>query len=76
MNAIGNLMLHLHGNIGQWLVAGLGGIHDVRDRPSEFAERGPIAKEDLLHRLEQVVAHAQDAMQSDDITIVAVRLAR
>ena len=40
LNSIGNLVLHLCGNLRQWVVAGLGGAPDVRNRPDEFAERG------------------------------------
>jgi len=31
MNSIGNLVLHLCGNVCQWIVAGIGGAPDVRD---------------------------------------------
>jgi len=34
MNSIGNIILHRCGNVGQWIVAGLGGAPDVRDRPA------------------------------------------
>ena len=54
MNAIGNLLLHLAGNLGQWIVAGIGDSEDTRDRPSEFAER-EIPKDDVLKRLLDVV---------------------
>lgn len=59
LNSIGNLILHLCGNLRQWIVAGVGGAADRRDRPAEFAERGPIPKEELLHRLEAVVEEAK-----------------
>jgi hypothetical protein len=62
MNSIGNLILHLCGNVRQWIVAGMGGVPDARDRPAEFAERGPIAKAELLHRLEGVVIEATAAL--------------
>ena len=63
MNSIGNLMLHLAGNIRQWLVSGIGGEKDIRERPREFSERGPIPRKDLLTRLEAVVAEAQAAIK-------------
>jgi hypothetical protein len=59
LNSIGNLILHLCGNIRQWIVSGIGGATDVRNRPAEFAERGPIAKDELLRRLGTVVDEAK-----------------
>jgi hypothetical protein len=37
-NSIANLLLHVAGNLKQWIVAGLGGAADQRDRPREFAD--------------------------------------
>jgi uncharacterized damage-inducible protein DinB len=62
MNSIANLLLHLCGNLRQWLVAGVGGAADVRDRPREFAERSPLPKEELLRRLAAVVEEADTAL--------------
>jgi len=38
-NSVGNLILHLCGNARQWIVSGVGGAPDTRDRASEFAAR-------------------------------------
>lgn len=62
MNAIGNLILHLCGNVRQWIVAGCGGAPDVRDRPREFSEKRAIPKTELLGRLDEVVAAATEAL--------------
>jgi len=62
LNSIGNLILHLCGNVRQWLVAGLGGAADVRNRPAEFAERGPIPRAELLRQLGAVVDEARAAL--------------
>ncbi|HEY7309936.1 MAG TPA: DUF1572 family protein [Gemmataceae bacterium] len=59
LNSIGNLILHLCGNLRQWIVAGVGGASDVRNRPAEFAERGPVPKDELLCSLEAVVEEAK-----------------
>lgn len=64
MNSIGNLILHLCGNLRQWIVAGLGGEMDVRQRPLEFSERGPIPKAELLRRLHEAVSQAQAALKN------------
>jgi uncharacterized damage-inducible protein DinB len=50
-NSIGNLILHLNGNVRQWILTGLGGIHDDRRRQEEFDQRMEISKEDLWNRL-------------------------
>jgi len=57
-NSIGNLVLHLKGNVRQWIVAGLGGAPDVRERDKEFAELGPLPGEVLLQSLRDTVQHA------------------
>jgi hypothetical protein len=62
MNSVGNLLLHLAGNVRQWIVAGVGGATDNRNRPAEFSERGPIPKADLLRKLGAVIAEAKKAM--------------
>jgi hypothetical protein len=59
LNSIGNLILHLCGNVRQWIVLGIGDASDIRNRPAEFAERGPIPKDELVRRLEMVVEEAK-----------------
>src|SRR5213080_1705501 len=57
-NSIGNLLLHLSGNVRQWIVVGLGGATDTRDRDSEFAQRAEIPRAELLDRLQLTVNEA------------------
>jgi uncharacterized damage-inducible protein DinB len=57
-NSVGNLVLHLSGNVRQWIISGLGGVPDQRRRDKEFAERGPISKRLLLTRLRRTVSEA------------------
>jgi uncharacterized damage-inducible protein DinB len=57
-NAIGNLVLHLAGNVRQWIIASLGGGPDHRDRDAEFDARGGIGKADLTARLRDTVNSA------------------
>src|SRR5215203_2825397 len=49
-NSIGNLLLHLSGNIRQWIVSGVGGAPDARQRSAEFDVRHGSAS-DLLRGL-------------------------
>jgi hypothetical protein len=62
LNSIGNLILHLCGNVRQWIVSGVGGASDIRNRPAEFAECGPIPKDELMGKLEVIVAEAKRAL--------------
>ena len=64
MNAIGNLMLHLAGNVRQLIVTGVGGAADTRERQAEFDARGPIPADELLAMLFPVVKEAQQTIQS------------
>jgi uncharacterized damage-inducible protein DinB len=57
-NSVGNLVLHLSGNVRQWIISGMGGAPDRRERDKEFAERGPIPKRRLITRLRRTVAEA------------------
>jgi uncharacterized damage-inducible protein DinB len=57
-NSIGNLILHLAGNVRQWIVSGIGGAADERDRQGEFDARGPLPAPDLLARLRTAVEDA------------------
>src|ERR1700693_4944151 len=54
-NAIGNLVLHLNGNVRQWIISGVGGAPDTRARDAEFAARGGIEIGELRERLESTV---------------------
>ena len=61
-NAIGNLVLHLAGNVRQWIVAGLAGAPDTRERDREFSARGDISIPELTERLRGIVAEAAAAI--------------
>ena len=57
-NAVGNLLLHLDGNIRQWIASGLGGAPERRDRPGEFAARSGPAAPVLMASLRGTVTEA------------------
>jgi hypothetical protein len=63
-NSIANILLHLCGNLKQWISAGVGGAPDARNRPLEFSERGPIAKEELVRRLDQTALEVDRILAS------------
>ena len=70
-NSAGNIVLHLCGNIRQWILSGLGGAKDVRQRDMEFAQRGPIPRQVLIARLKDTV---EEACQIIDTTPMSTLL--
>ncbi len=58
-NSVGNLLLHLVGNLSQWMLAGLGGQSYERHRSEEFAAEGGASPDDLLRELHEVVAQCR-----------------
>lgn len=65
-NSIGNLLLHLSGNVRQWIVSGIGGVTDARDRDAEFAARAVIPRDELLAGLKQTLSEADQALAQFD----------
>lgn len=61
-NSVGNLLLHLEGNLRQWVVCGAGGREDLRERDREFDERRRLPREELLSKLRAAVAEADEAL--------------
>jgi hypothetical protein len=66
MNSIANILLHVSGNLRQWIVSGIGGAADTRDRPAEFAERRQIAKDELVEKLAQTVRECDAVLAACD----------
>lgn len=62
-NSVGNLVLHVCGSTRHFLGRAVGGTDYVRDRPAEFAERGPVPREDLLRILADTVAEADRVLE-------------
>jgi len=62
-NSIGNLLLHLAGNAQQWILCGLGGATDERQRQSEFDARDGIARTELLSKLRATVAEVDQVLE-------------
>lgn len=57
-NAIGNLVLHLNGNVRQWIISGVDGAADTRVRAAEFEARALMDTAELLGRLEATLDEA------------------
>jgi uncharacterized damage-inducible protein DinB len=57
-NSVGNLMLHLNGNVTQWMIASFNRLEDTRDRPAEFAANEETTRAELIAKLGATVAEA------------------
>lgn len=70
-NAAGNIVLHLCGNVRQWITSGLGGAPDARERDKEFAEQGPVPRRVLIRQLKKTVEEASKTIE--DLSAEAFR---
>jgi len=61
-NSIGNLMLHLSGNLRQWIIGGVGQRAFERHRQQEFDERAHLPRAELLARLKATVGEVDDVL--------------
>jgi len=62
-NSIGNLILHLCGNITQYIHHSLGHEDDLRERDLEFSTTGGFTKKELIEKLDAVVQKATQVIQ-------------
>jgi uncharacterized damage-inducible protein DinB len=58
LNSIGNLNLHLCGNIRQHIISALGGEKDIRTRDLEFSTTGGLSKSELIAKLQDTAGEA------------------
>ena len=72
-NSAGNLILHLSGNVRQWIIAGVGGQPNLRDRASEFAERRQIGRDALLELLTATLDEVDAALAKLEDDVVAAQ---
>jgi uncharacterized damage-inducible protein DinB len=62
-NSAGNLLLHLSGNLRQWIISGVGGAPDVRKRNMEFAARGGGSASQMLDLLDTTIREADAVLR-------------
>ncbi len=59
LSSVGNLILHLCGNITQYVIASLGETEDIRQRDQEFSTESGYTKAELLQKLTETVERAK-----------------
>jgi uncharacterized damage-inducible protein DinB len=63
-NAVGNLVLHLCGNMRQWIMHGVGGAPDVRVRDKEFSCTEGATVSELIEHFQSTVREARSVIDS------------
>ncbi|WP_019669831.1 DinB family protein [Eudoraea adriatica] len=63
-NSIGNQIMHICGNMTQYIIASLGGLHDQRNRDAEFSITNGFTSVQLLQKLENTVDQAKNVLKS------------
>lgn len=61
-NSAGNLILHLCGNMRQWIVNTMAAGTFERDRDAEFASRGPVPKDELIANISAAVSEVESVL--------------
>ena len=72
-NSVGNIILHLCGNVRQWLGAGLGKLPKVRQRDEEFSTKGGFNKKEILEKLKELQEMSEsvlDKVTAEDLLTV------
>jgi uncharacterized damage-inducible protein DinB len=72
-NSIGNLLLHLEGSTRAWIIGVAGGSHNQRDRQQEFDQREQIPRTELMSRLRQTLAEADEVLARLDVGVLLER---
>jgi uncharacterized damage-inducible protein DinB len=65
-NSVGNILLHLCGNIRQYAISALGNRPDIRERDTEFSAQGGYTREQLLKKLDGILSEAILVMKNAD----------
>lgn len=72
-NAIANLILHLCGNVRQWIISGIGGQADQRQRDLEFSARAGVSRAQLTDRLRATVNEAVVVIRKVPLAVLSER---
>jgi len=69
-NSIGNLILHIEGNIREWLGGGVGKKPFERMRQQEFDERKEIPRQELIESLRSTIKEADEILANLDAAVL------
>ncbi len=75
LNSIGNLILHLCGNMTQYIISSLGEIEDKRNRDSEFSASKIADKSEIIKLLEKTVTNSKSViLNANSNQLLKIRL--
>jgi len=63
-NSIGNLILHVSGNMRQYIISSMGHNEDERNRAAEFSATGGFTKSELIEKISRTVNEALGVLQN------------
>lgn len=74
-NSIANLILHLSGNIGQYIISSLGEDKDIRNRDLEFSSKNNLDKNELFQHISSTCSKAINTIEnSTEETLLKFRM--
>jgi len=62
-NSVGNLVLHLCGNVRQYIISSLGQHEDLRDRDAEFSTTGGLKRDELVEKLNATIETCYEVLE-------------
>ncbi len=73
-NSVGNLIVHLCGNVTQYIISSLGEKDDLRERNKEFETKDGWNKVELLAKLSETVRESSEIISKmDEETLLKMR---
>lgn len=63
INSIGIILNHLNGNLKQWIISGVGGTEDDRNRPQEFEDDKRQSKDELIQSFTNTINECKKTIQ-------------
>jgi uncharacterized damage-inducible protein DinB len=77
VNSVGNLILHLSGNIRHWVVSGIAGEISQRNRDAEFSPNVKMFRDELVSTLRLAISDSKNVIMSlDPVDLLEKRMIR
>ena len=64
VNSIGIILNHLCGNLRQWIISGIGGLEDIRNRPVEFSDSAKLSKIELINKFGEIISDSKKTINN------------